>query len=231
MSKRAHTVETHRGHRTAWLRAGVLGADDGIVSTAALMVGTATAHSSDSAVLTAGIAGLVAGALSMAAGEYVSVSSQRDTEVADRDKELNELEQYPDAELHELTEIYMQRGLDADLARQVAIQMHEHDALAAHLRDELGMANGAEARPVQAAAVSAGSFAFGALLPWLTALAGGGAGAISLVAMVALAVLGWFGASLGGAPPWRGALRVLVGGGVALGVTALVGSLVGNAGL
>lgn len=211
----------------------MLGADDGIVSTASLMLGIAATKASTSAILTAGLAGLIAGALSMAAGEYVSVSSQRDAEHADLERERTELEEYPDAELKELTEIYVRRGLDRELARDVAIQLHEHDALGAHMRDELHMSPDQMANPSQAAATSAISFAVGASIPVLAgALTTGGFRAVvlALAALTGLAVLGAVGARLGGGHRRRAALRVLVGGGLAMLVTALISRLVGTIG-
>ena len=225
-----HARETHRSGRAAWLRAAVLGADDGIVSTAALMIGVAAADGSSGATITAGVAGLVAGALSMAAGEYVSVSSQRDSERADLAKESRELEDYPADELGELTEIYVSRGLDRALAEEVAVQLHDHDALGAHLRDELGLDRDQLARPVQAGAVSAAAFALGASLPLVAALLYAGGLVIALVALVGLGLLGILGAGIGGAPKSRGALRVLAGGGAAMAVTAVVGTLIGPVG-
>ena len=224
---RVHRPETHRTSRTAWLRAAVLGADDGIVSTASLMLGVAASSGGSRAVLTAGVAGLVAGAMSMAAGEYVSVSSQRDLEVADLEKERVEIEEFPDAELRELTEIYVRRGLDRNLATEVAQQMHEHDALGAHVRDELGLDPADLANPVQAASASAGAFAGGALLPLLAGLSHT-SWLVVVVALVALAGLGVLGARAGGAPAGKGALRVLIGGGAAMGVTAAIGALIGT---
>ena len=165
-----HAPEVHRGHRAAWLRATVLGADDGIVSTASLMLGVSAAHASRSVILTAGLAGLAAGAMAMAAGEYVSVSSQRDAENADLAKERRELATTPEAELEELTGLYVRRGVEPDLARQVAVQLTAKDSLAAHARDELGLSPEGGSRPIQAAAASAIAFAFGALLPVLALL-------------------------------------------------------------
>lgn len=221
-----HRPETHRSHRSTWLRAAVLGADDGIVSTAALMLGVAAANAGTTATVTAGVAGLVAGAMSMAAGEYVSVSSQRDAERADLEKERLELEHTPEAELRELTEIYVRRGLDRPLAATVARQMHDHDALGAHLRDELGLDVDRFARPLQASLTSAATFAAGAVLPVLAALTGA-IWVIVVVALLALVALGAAGARVGDAAPGRGAARVLLGGGLAMAVTAGIGAAIG----
>ena len=195
--------EHHRTPRLGWLRAAVLGANDGIVSTASLIVGVAAADQSRAAVVTAGTAGLVAGAMSMAVGEYVSVSSQRDAELADLARERRELAADPESELHELTRIYERRGLDAPLASEVARQLTEHDAFAAHVRDELGITEALRARPLQAAWSSAAAFMAGALVPLLAALASPSATRIVVVAgaaLAALAILGALGARLGGAP-------------------------------
>ena len=228
MPRSHHSTETHRSQRSGWLRATVLGADDGIVSTAALMIGVAASHASSGAIVTAGIAGLVAGALSMAAGEYVSVSSQRDAERADEQKERRELVEFPDAELRELTQIYVDRGLDRALATEVAEQLHRHDALGAHLRDELGLEPSLRANPVLAAASSALAFCVGGLIPLLVGVASTAQWIIAGAALVALAVLGTVGAWAGGARQVRAALRVLVGGGAAMACTALIGSLIGT---
>jgi VIT1/CCC1 family predicted Fe2+/Mn2+ transporter len=226
-------VENHMTHRIGWLRAAVLGANDGIVSTASLVMGVAASGADRSAVLVAGLAGLVAGAMSMAAGEYVSVSSQADTERADLDRERVELSTDPDGELAELAGIYEVRGLDPDLALQVAGQLTAADALAAHARDELGISEVVTARPVQAAVTSAATFAAGASLPLVTALLGtGGAARIWLVAVISLAslaLLGAVGARAGGAPPLRAAARVAFWGALAMGITAAIGAAVGLA--
>lgn len=222
-------VERHRAARTGWLRAAVLGADDGLVSTASLMIGVAAATPNRIAVLTAGLAGLVAGALSMAAGEYVSVASQRDTERADLEREREELERFPEAEERELEGIYRKRGLSPDLAAQVAKELMAGDRLSAHARDELGLDTATLARPVQAAAASAGSFAAGALLPIVAMLLATPTRAVAVVVavtLVCLAGLGALGAHLGAAPRLRASLRVLAGGGLAMAITALVGHLV-----
>lgn len=226
--------EIHSGDRAAWLRAAVLGADDGIVSTASLMLGVAASSASHTAVLTAGLAGLVAGAMSMAAGEYVSVSSQRDAERADLKKEEQELEDDPEAERLELQRIYEDRGLGPEVAKVVATQLTERDALAAHSRDELGLDPQGLARPLQAAVVSAVSFALGGSIPVIfevAAPAGVRTPAILIATVLALIGLGALGAHLGGAPSGRGAVRVVLGGAAAMAVTYLIGSLAGAAGL
>jgi vacuolar iron transporter family protein len=223
--------ERHRFRRIGWLRAAVLGANDGIVSTTSLMIGVAAADGSNSAVAVAGLAGLVGGAMSMAAGEYVSVSSQRDTELADIRREQRELSTSPDLELAELTQIYVKRGIDPGLARQVALQLTASDPLDAHLRDELGMTGAVPARPWQAAAVSAVSFALGAIVPLLTLLFVSGDVRIAVLAVVALVVLaatGALGGRLGGAPMPRAAGRVLAGGAIAMALTAVIGDVVGS---
>lgn len=225
----AHS-EAHRVHRIGWLRAAVLGANDGLVSTASLVVGVAAAGSGRPEVLVAGLAGLVAGAMAMAAGEYVSVSSQTDAERADIARETRELETSPAAELDELTRIYVARGLDEGLARQVAIQLTEKDALGAHTRDELGITETVTARPVEAAFVSAAMFACGAIIPLLVATLVPAAQIVLFVAgttLVALAVLGGLGASLGGASLATGAIRVTFWGALAMAATAVVGLLFG----
>ncbi len=223
--------EVHRTHRIGWLRAAVLGANDGIVSTASLIIGVAASSASQSQVLVAGIAGLVAGAMSMAAGEYVSVSSQADTEAADLDRERTELREDPDRELEELRLVYEGRGLDANLARRVAEGLTAHDALGAHARDELGISDTITARPVQAAFTSAGMFALGAALPLLAAVLATGMTQIVIVAVTALvflAVLGTVGAKAGGAPARRAAARVTFWGALAMAVTALIGAVFGT---
>lgn len=226
--------EERRSGGTGWLRAAVLGADDGIVSTASLMLGVATANADAHQVLAAGIAGMVAGAMSMAAGEYVSVSTQRDAERADLQRERIELREDPKGELEELAQIYVGRGVEVELARSVAAQLMQHDPLGAHARDELGITEQGRARPVQAALSSAGAFASGAILPILGALVvpvGARALTLAAVALVALGILGSLGALAGGANWRRGALRVLVGGAAAMLVTAGIGHLVGAANL
>ncbi len=225
-------LESHRTERIGWLRAAVLGANDGIVSTASLIVGVAAAHAARSEVLTAGVAGLVAGAMSMAAGEYVSVSSQADTEKADLERERRELDQDPAFEKRELTAIYVGRGLDASLAEQVADQLMAHDALTAHARDELGISAALSARPVQAAFASAGMFAAGAVMPLLVAGVAPDRALIPLVAgasLAFLALLGGLAAGAGGAPVAVGAARVTFWGALAMALTAGVGTLFGVA--
>ncbi len=224
--------EGHRSGRGQWLRAGVLGSDDAIVSTASLMIGVATASASPGAILTAGVAGLVAGSMSMAVGEYVSVSSQRDAEQADIAREMRELAAQPEVELAELTLIYVKRGLDPDLAARVAEQLSAHDRLGVHMRDELGIDQTTLARPMQAAWISAASFAVFAAIPiigLLVAPAALGVVAIAALSLVSLAVLGAIGGHLGGAPLGRASLRVIVGGALAMVMTALVGWLFGVA--
>jgi VIT1/CCC1 family predicted Fe2+/Mn2+ transporter len=221
-----HHYEEHAGHRAAWLRAGVLGANDGLLSTASLLVGVASASAGRSVLLATGVAALVAGAGSMAIGEYSSVSSQRDAEVADLATEAEELRTVPGAELRELTAIYQKRGLEPALAAQVATALTEHDALSAHARDELGIDPNSLARPLEAAVVSAGSFSFGSLLPLLVVLAVGASARVPAViasALLGLGALGALGARLGGAPALRPALRVLAGGAAAMAVSWLVG--------
>lgn len=223
--------EGHKSHRSNWLRAAVLGANDGIVSTASLMLGVSAANASNTAILTAGIAGLTAGALSMAAGEYVSVSSQKDSEHADIAIERRSLEANPDEELKELAHIYVHRGLEPALADKVARQLHEHDAEAAHLRDELGIDQSGMANPAQASAASAVSFSVGAAVPILAAIISPNnmdTWLIVILSLVALAVSGGIGAYLGGGHRVRAAARVLIGGGIAMAVTALIGHLIGN---
>jgi len=228
---RAIHVERHFTQRIGWLRAAVLGANDGIVSTASLLVGVAAANTGRSAVLIAGVAGLVAGAMSMAAGEYVSVSSQSDTEQADLARERGELAASPERELAELTTIYEKRGLDRELAQRVAEQLTAHDALGAHARDELGLVEVHSARPVQAALASAATFSVGAALPLVIAAlvpAGRLVVAVSASSVVFLAVLGSLAAGAGGASRWRGAWRVTFWGALAMAATAVVGRLVGT---
>lgn len=220
----------HRSHRSPWLRAAVLGVNDGVVSTSSLMIGVLAASSSVDAILTAGIAGLAAGALSMAVGEYVSVSSQRDSERADIDIERRSLEANPEGELAELKDIYIGRGLDADLAGKVAQQLHDHDAIAAHARDELGIDHEDLSNPLQAAVASAATFSVGALVPILAAVVPlqDRAPLIVVSSLVALAISGGIGAYVGGGrKAWAG-LRVLIGGGLAMAITALIGNLIGT---
>src|SRR5436190_7822696 len=223
--------EHHRSNRTGWLRAAVLGANDGIVSTASLVIGVAAAGAGRKEVLLAGIAGLVAGSLSMAAGEYVSVSSQEDTEQADLARERKELATEPEAEERELAGIYVQRGLDPALARSVAQQLMEHDALGAHARDELGLTEIMSARPLQAALASAGTFAVGAALPLVTALVAPITAttiAVAVTSLIFLAILGALAARAGGASPWIGMARVAFWGAAAMALTAGVGKLFGT---
>ncbi|MGB5339431.1 MAG: VIT family protein [Gammaproteobacteria bacterium] len=222
--------ELHRSHRIGWLRAAVLGANDGIVSTASLVIGVAAAHAAHADILLAGVAGLVAGAMSMAAGEYVSVSSQADTENADLELEKKSLRDDLEFERQELATIYEGRGLDQDLARKVAEQLMAHDSLGAHARDELGIIESVKARPIQAAFSSAGTFTIGAALPLLTAWAVPGTRLIPVVAilsLVFLAVLGGLAARTGGASITTGAVRVTFWGALAMGLTAAIGRLFG----
>lgn len=231
MSRAIHQ-ETHLVSRIGWMRAAVLGANDGIVSTASLIVGVAAAGSPKSAILVAGVAGLVAGAMSMATGEYVSVSSQSDTEKADLARETVELAADPEAERRELTAIYVERGLTPELARQVAEQMMAHDALSTHARDELGISDITTARPIQAALTSAVTFAVGAALPliavaltptnWITPV-------VATATLIFLALLGALGAKAGGAAMLKPVVRVVFWGAVALAVTAGIGALFGVA--
>ncbi|MFL6468369.1 MAG: VIT family protein [Pyrinomonadaceae bacterium] len=224
--------EFHRTDRVGWLRAAVLGANDGIVSTASLLIGVAAAEANREAVLIAGLAGLVAGAMSMAAGEYVSVHSQADTEKADLEREKRELAVDVEGEIMELSGIYVKRGLKPELAREVALQLMEHDALGAHARDELGISEITTARPLQAALFSAGSFGIGAALPLCVAALTGASYLIPLVAVSSLcflALLGAVAARAGGASLAKGALRVLFWGSAAMAATALVGRLFGTA--
>lgn len=224
--------EGHLSHRSNWLRAAVLGANDGIVSTSSLVLGVAASGASRNAIVTAGIAGLVAGALSMAAGEYVSVSSQRDSERADLRLEERELRDDPEGELRELTEIYERRGIPSDLARQVAVALTERDALGSHARDELGLERERRARPLQAAWASALAFSAGAVLPVVAvAVMPAVARIVACVAVtvLALAVLGAVGARLGGADQLRATVRVVGWGALAMAVTAAIGAFVGAA--
>lgn len=225
-------AERHLGHRTGWLRAAVLGADDGIISVAAIIVGVAAAHSTRSAIVTAGVAGLVAGAASMAAGEYVSVSTQADAERADLALERRELGSDPVGERAELAAIYRDRGLSTQLAEQVATELSAgDDVLAVHARDELGMTELSHARPLQAAGASSASFTTGAALPLLALVLAPSSLRIEVTmaaTALALALTGWVGARMGGAPPARGTLRVLVWGVAAMVLTMLVGRAVGT---
>lgn len=224
--------ERHRTHRTGWLRAAVLGANDGIVSTASLVLGVAATGAGTKAILVAGVASLVAGAMSMAAGEYVSVSSQADTENADLAREKTELAEDPQREHAELTAIYVRRGLDENLASRVASQLMAHDALAAHAREELEISDALAARPVQAAFASAGTFAAGAFLPLLVVLlipASALMGAVAGGSLLFLALLGLIAARAGGSPLLVSAARVTFWGALAMGLTAGVGALFGVA--
>ena len=225
-------IERHRTHRIGWLRAAVLGANDGIVSTASLVLGVAAAGASSANVLIAGVAGLVAGAMSMAAGEYVSVSSQADTERADLGRESKELAADPEHEHAEMTAIYVGRGLDPELASNVATQLMAHDALGAHARDELGISDTLAARPVQAALASAGTFAVGAVLPLLMVLwvpVSALLWVVSVSSLVFLALLGCLAAHAGGASVMTAAARVTFWGALAMALTAGVGALFGVA--
>lgn len=229
---RAVHKESHLIERIGWLRAAVLGANDGLISTSSLIVGVAAATAASQEILVAGVAGLVAGAMSMAAGEYVSVSSQADTEQADMARERHELATQPEAELAELAAIYEQRGVAPDLARQVAEQMMAKDAFEAHARDELGLSSHVMARPVQAALTSAATFATGAALPLAVALlapSGTVVWAVSVACLIGLAVLGAIGARAGGAGIWKPTVRVVFWGAVAMASTAAIGALVGRA--
>ena len=222
--------EYHRLHHIGWLRAAVLGANDGIISTASLIIGVAAAHMAHASILLSGVAGLVAGTMAMAAGEYVSVSSQADTETADLERERVEIETDFDHELNELAGIYIGRGLTPDLAHQVALQLSAHDALGAHARDELGINENMTAQPIQAALASAGSFSLGAVLPLLVVLLMPSSTLILPVALMSLAflaVLGGLAAKVGGANCWLGATRVAFWGVLAMAVSAGVGSLLG----
>jgi vacuolar iron transporter family protein len=222
--------EMHRSGRTGWLRAAVLGSDDAIVSTASLMIGVAAASASMGAILVAGVAGLVAGAMSMAVGEYVSVSSQRDAEQADIEREKQELANQPQAELHELAAIYVKRGLSQELALKVAEQLSACDRLGAHMHDELGIDETSLARPMQAAWISAASFAFFAMVPIGALVISPPAlhiPVIAAISLVSLATLGGIGGHLGGAPLGRASLRVILGGALAMGVTAVIGRILG----
>ncbi|HSH55710.1 MAG TPA: VIT family protein [Candidatus Limnocylindrales bacterium] len=228
----AYEREEHRSHRAPWLRAAILGVNDGIVSTSSIMLGFAATNTSKATILTAGFASLAAGAMSMAAGEYVSVSSQRDSEQADLDIEARELETFADEELEELKQIYISRGLEPALAGEVAKQLHAHDALAAHARDELGIDNEELANPLQASIASASCFAGGSLIPIAAALVLTGYAAVVgvvVVSLLALLVSGAIGARVGGGKKRIAAFRVLLGGGLAMLITYFVGRLVGTA--
>lgn len=227
---RAVHRESHRAHRIGWLRAAVLGANDGVVSVSSLVVGVAAGGAATDVVVLTGVAGLVAGALSMAAGEYISVQSQADTEQADMERERKELQEVPEKELDELTQIYVQRGLNEGLARQVAEQLTHGDALTAHLRDELGTTEVLRARPIQAAFASAAAFSIGAAIPIVASVLAPSESLsmiTMIVTMVSLGALGGLAAWAGGASIWRGALRVMFWGAAAMAITALVGRLFG----
>ena len=224
--------ESHKAARIGWLRAAVLGANDGTISVASLVIGVAAAGASQSSILLTGVAGLVAGAMSMAAGEYVSVQSQADTEAADIEREKRELETDPEHELEELTSIYASRGLDQPLARQVAESLMKKDALGAHIRDELGITETLRARPIQAAFASAISFVAGAVIPIFAVLLAPSARVaetLSATALATLIILGGTAAYAGGAPVIKGAMRVAFWGALAMGLTAGVGRFFGTA--
>lgn len=225
-------AEGHLVSRIGWLRAAVLGANDGIVSTASLIMGVASASTGTTQIVVAGVAGLVAGAMSMAAGEYVSVSSQSDTEKADLARERKELETQPEAELDELTQTYIDRGLTHDLARQVAIQLTTHNALEAHARDELGIVEHMEARPVEAALTSAATFSVGAALPLIMTIIAPPSillYTVAIASLLFLALLGAVGAKAGGANVTKATIRVTFWGALAMALTAGIGALVGTA--
>lgn len=224
--------ELHTSHRSNWLRAAVLGANDGIVSTSSLMLGVLAASQNHAAILTAGLAGMMAGALSMAAGEYVSVSSQRDSELSDIAIEKRSIAKHPEEELEELAWIYRQRGLSEKLAMQVAKQLHKKDPVRAHARDELGIDDSTLASPIQAAVASFAAFAIGAFVPIIAAILAtqeSGGVVITIASLVALFISGGIGAYLGGGSKVRAALRVLIGGGLAMAITYAIGHLVGVA--
>ncbi len=230
MSRLHQHAETHRTDRIGWLRAAVLGANDGIISTASLIVGVAAAAAKPSDILLTGVAGLAAGAMSMAAGEYVSVSSQADTETADLNRERQELADSPEAEREELAQIYVNRGLDHALAVKVADQLMAKDALAAHARDELGISELTASRPVQAAMASAASFAVGAAMPLMMVLVAPADKLIAVVTaatLISLALLGAIGANAGGAPMATAAARVTFWGALAMALTAVIGKIFG----
>ncbi len=229
--KTVHSIpEKHRTQRIGWLRAAVLGANDGIISTASLIVGVAAANSTHSNILIAGVAGLIAGAISMAAGEYVSVSSQADTERADLARERHEIETNNEYEHQELAKIYVKRGLELSLAKQVAKQLMSHDALKAHARDELGISETVRTRPIQAALASAGCFAIGAALPLIVVLVSPYSIlilAVSAASLASLILLGLLAARAGGTNLWKSTLRVSFWGAFAMGATAAIGALFG----
>ncbi len=227
----SHHDEAHYVTRTGWLRAAVMGANDGIVSTASIIIGVAAAGTGQSEILLAGLAGLIAGAMSMAAGEYVSVSSQSDSERADLARESRELQKNPDAELAELAKIYEMRGLTSELARDVAVQLTEHDALEAHARDEMGITDLSKARPVQAALASAATFSIGGALPLMAVIFAPLTSIIWVTTVISILVLGLLGslsAKAGGAPLFRAIARVTLWGAAAMAATALVGRIFGT---
>lgn len=231
MTKHPMPLEAHRSQHIGWLRAAVLGANDGIVSTASLILGVAAAKTTHENILLTGIAGLVAGAMSMAAGEYVSVSSQADTEKADLDREKVEIKTNPDFELDELTQIYVGRGLDLALANQVARKLMAHDSLGSHARDELGINESFSARPVQAALASAGAFSVGAIFPLILVVFSPTdfiITSISVGSLIFLVLLGILSAKVGGANIWKGALRVCFWGALAMIITAGIGAIFGT---
>lgn len=226
--------EHHKQDRIGWLGAAVLGANDGVISVSSIMLGVTSAQASRGSILLSGVAGLTAGAMSMAAGEYVSVHSQADTEAAELERERSELAEDPIGEQAELSQIYVRRGLSADLATQVAQELMRHDALAAHMRDELGITDESNARPVQAALASAASFTVGAALPLCLALLAPVLHATPLIvigSLLTLAVLGGLAAYVGGASIWKGVVRVTFWGAFAMAVTAGIGALIGNRGI
>lgn len=224
-------VESHRSQHIGWLRAAVLGANDGIVSTASLILGVAAANTSHDNILLTGVAGLVAGAMSMASGEYVSVSSQADTENADLDREKNEIASNPEFERDELAKIYIGRGIDPILASEVARQLMVRDALGSHARDELGISEAFSARPIQAAFASAGAFSVGAIFPLILVVVSPAAnlmGVVSIGSLIFLIFLGVLAAKVGGANLWKGALRVCFWGVLAMLITAGIGAIFGT---
>lgn len=232
LTPRQPLIERHFAHRVGWLRAAVLGANDGLLSVSSLMVGVSVAAFDSSALLLTGVAGIVAGAMSMAAGEYVSVSSQADSEKSDLARERRELDDIPDAEQRELASLYVERGLDEALAAKVAAALTAHDALAAHARDELGISSTSIARPVQASLASAGSFVAGGVVPLLAVILAPASMVLWVliaVTIVTLAILGGAGARAGGAPVGPGALRVVIWGSLAMAITAAAGRLFGAA--
>ena len=233
IADRKNGMEAHRTHRAGWLRAAVLGSNDGLVSTASLMIGIVSAGKND-LVLTAGVAAIVAGAMSMAVGEYVSVKSQTDIEKSDREMEIRQLADDPTGELEELTQIYQSRGISRGLAEQVAKELHRHDALGAHLRDELGQHEATKARPMQAAIASALSFTAGGLVPFLGAFAptlGGKALSIIATTFIGLIIAGIISAKTAGAGIGRTTLRIVIGGALGMSITALVGQIANLSGI